>query len=162
PCGSVRRRLRTGGESRSAKHRDPRTWSARCWRAPIRPFRRRHLRRRQRHVRHAAARQTRGTGLRPGTYSPVSDAPPRALFQLPGRVRKRPTEADSPLNENIQRSLSAVALRWPRVLQLAGKSMRRILAIGFVVLTSVLAQSGAFAAEGRVTDLQAQPLDPQR
>jgi len=40
--------------------------------------------------------------------------------------------------------------------------MRRILAIGIVVLTSVLAQPGAFAAEGRVAELQAQPLDPQR
>jgi len=40
--------------------------------------------------------------------------------------------------------------------------MRRILALGIVVLTSVLAQPGAFAAEGRVSELQAQPLDPQR
>jgi hypothetical protein len=40
--------------------------------------------------------------------------------------------------------------------------MRRILAISIVVLTAVLAQPGAFAAEGRVTQLQAQPLDPQR
>jgi hypothetical protein len=40
--------------------------------------------------------------------------------------------------------------------------MRRILAIGSVVLTAVLAQSGAFAAEGRVAELQTQPLDPQR
>ena len=40
--------------------------------------------------------------------------------------------------------------------------MRRILAFSIVVLTSVLAQPGAFAAEGRVAELQAQPLDPQR
>ncbi|HKQ12322.1 MAG TPA: choice-of-anchor H family protein [Steroidobacteraceae bacterium] len=40
--------------------------------------------------------------------------------------------------------------------------MRRILAFGVVVLTSLLAQPGAFAAEGRVSELQAQPLDPQR
>jgi hypothetical protein len=40
--------------------------------------------------------------------------------------------------------------------------MRRILAIGIAVVTSVLAQPGADAAEGRVTELQAQPLDPQR
>jgi hypothetical protein len=40
--------------------------------------------------------------------------------------------------------------------------MRRILAIGIAVVTSVLAQPGAYAAEGRVTELQAQPLDPQR
>jgi hypothetical protein len=40
--------------------------------------------------------------------------------------------------------------------------MRRSPAIGIVVLTAVLAQPGAFAAEGRVTQLQAQPLDPQR
>jgi hypothetical protein len=40
--------------------------------------------------------------------------------------------------------------------------MRRILAIGIVVVTSVLAQPAAFAAEGRIADLQAQPLDPQR
>ena len=40
--------------------------------------------------------------------------------------------------------------------------MRRILAFSIAVLTSVLAQPGAFAAEGRVAELQAQPLDPQR
>ena len=40
--------------------------------------------------------------------------------------------------------------------------MRPILAFGIVVLTSVLAQPGAYAAEGRVTELQSQPLDPQR
>jgi hypothetical protein len=40
--------------------------------------------------------------------------------------------------------------------------MRRILAFGVVVLTALLAQPGAFAAEGRVSELQAQPLDPQR
>jgi hypothetical protein len=40
--------------------------------------------------------------------------------------------------------------------------MRRILAFSIVVLTLVLAQPGAFAAEGRVAELQAQPLDPQR
>lgn len=40
--------------------------------------------------------------------------------------------------------------------------MRPILAFGIVVLTSVLTQPGAYAAEGRVTELQAQPLDPQR
>jgi len=40
--------------------------------------------------------------------------------------------------------------------------MRRILAFGIVMVTSVLAQAGAYAAEGRVTELQAQPLDPQR
>jgi hypothetical protein len=40
--------------------------------------------------------------------------------------------------------------------------MRRILAFSVVVLTSLLAQPGAFAAEGRVSELQAQPLDPQR
>jgi hypothetical protein len=40
--------------------------------------------------------------------------------------------------------------------------MRRILAFSIVVLASVLAQSGAFAAEGRISELQAQPLDPQR
>jgi len=39
--------------------------------------------------------------------------------------------------------------------------MRRILALGIVALTSVLAQP-AFAAEGRVSELQSQPLDPQR
>jgi hypothetical protein len=40
--------------------------------------------------------------------------------------------------------------------------MRRILAIGIAVVTSVLSQPGAYGAEGRVTELQAQPLDPQR
>jgi hypothetical protein len=40
--------------------------------------------------------------------------------------------------------------------------MRRILAFGIVALTTILVQPGAYAAEGRVTDLQAQPLDPQR
>ena len=40
--------------------------------------------------------------------------------------------------------------------------MRRTLALGIVVLTSVLTQPLAFAAEGRVSELQTQPLDPQR
>ncbi len=40
--------------------------------------------------------------------------------------------------------------------------MRRTLALSIVVLTSVLTQPLAFAAEGRVSELQAQPLDPQR
>ena len=40
--------------------------------------------------------------------------------------------------------------------------MRRILVFSIAVLTSVLAQPGAFAAEGRVSELQTQPLDPQR
>jgi len=40
--------------------------------------------------------------------------------------------------------------------------MSRFLAFGIVMVTAVLAQAGAYAAEGRVTELQAQPLDPQR
>ena len=40
--------------------------------------------------------------------------------------------------------------------------MRRILAFSIFALSSLLAQPGAFAAEGRVSELQAQPLDPQR
>ena len=40
--------------------------------------------------------------------------------------------------------------------------MRRILASCIVMATTVLAQAGACAAEGRVSELQAQPLDPQR
>lgn len=40
--------------------------------------------------------------------------------------------------------------------------MRRVLALTIVALSSVLAQSPARAAEGRVTDLQAQPLDAAR
>ena len=40
--------------------------------------------------------------------------------------------------------------------------MRRILALGIVVLTSVLSQPPALAAEGPVSELQAQPLDPKR
>ncbi|HKU12798.1 MAG TPA: choice-of-anchor H family protein [Steroidobacteraceae bacterium] len=40
--------------------------------------------------------------------------------------------------------------------------MRRVLALGIVALSSLLAQSPSRAAEGRVSDLQAQPLDPAR
>lgn len=40
--------------------------------------------------------------------------------------------------------------------------MRRILALGIGVLTSILAQQPALAAEGPVAELQAQPLDPKR
>jgi hypothetical protein len=40
--------------------------------------------------------------------------------------------------------------------------MKRILAFGLVVLTSVLAQPAVRAAEGRVSELQAQPLDSGR
>ncbi len=40
--------------------------------------------------------------------------------------------------------------------------MRRILAFSVVALASVLAQPPALAAEGPVSELQAQPLDPQR
>jgi hypothetical protein len=40
--------------------------------------------------------------------------------------------------------------------------MRRTLAFGIAILSTVLAQPGAHAAEGRVSELQAQPLDPQR
>ena len=40
--------------------------------------------------------------------------------------------------------------------------MKHILAFGIVALTSVLAQPPALAAEGRVSELQEAPLDPQR
>jgi hypothetical protein len=40
--------------------------------------------------------------------------------------------------------------------------MRRVLALGIVALSSMIAQSPLLAAEGRVSDLQAQPLDAAR
>jgi hypothetical protein len=40
--------------------------------------------------------------------------------------------------------------------------MKHILAFGIVALTSVLAQPAVLAAEGRVSELQEAPLDPQR
>ncbi|HET9447046.1 MAG TPA: hypothetical protein VFO35_12335, partial [Steroidobacteraceae bacterium] len=40
--------------------------------------------------------------------------------------------------------------------------MKHILAFGIVALSSVLAQPQALAAEGRVSELQEAPLDPQR
>ena len=40
--------------------------------------------------------------------------------------------------------------------------MKHILVFGIVALTSVLAQPSALAAEGRVSELQEAPLDPQR
>src|SRR5688572_33139764 len=47
-------------------------------------------------------------------------------------------------------------------LQDAGKSMKRTLALSIVVLSSILAQPAVRAAEGRVSELQAPPLDASR